>query len=404
MLDFSAMQYAQVKQYAVETAVAESAADPPRPKAVSRPKHRWAINGDFVRLKPTGVARYAREVTAALDQLVGEDHPLTRNLDLELVSPAPIDLKAIKVRLLPEFRSPRIPQFWVQAQLPRAVRGGLLSFCNLAPIHHSKHIACIHDLHTLQMPESYGYGFRLAHKLVLPRLGRTASRITTVSNLSRDHLISNRIADPEKIVVTYNGSDHVSRWDASKSAINLTNERPFVLFLGRSQKYKNNELIGKLAAPLDALGIDICVAGDYERASFGSAAQNAPNILHLGRISDDSLSHALNCCLCFLFPSRIEGFGLPAVEAMAHGCPLVASDAPCLPEVCGEAALYAGPDDVAAWLEAISRLRADSPLRNDLADKGRQRAKQFSWRRIAETYLGLIAEIEQQPANRGAGA
>src|SRR5690606_33139011 len=134
--------------------------------AVVRRRHSWLINGDFFTLKPTGVARYAFEVTRALDTLIAEGHPLTREIELTVLAPRPVPpgiLTCIPIRVVPEFRKPRLPQFWVQAQLPRVVQGGLLSFCNLAPVLVSRHIVCIHDLHTWIMPESYGLLFRLAH-------------------------------------------------------------------------------------------------------------------------------------------------------------------------------------------------------------------------------------------------
>src|SRR5690606_12234940 len=129
-------------------------------------RRQWTINGDFVALQPMRVARYAREVTLALDRLVAEGHPLARDLDLTVVVPAParesLPLRATEVEVVPEFRRPRLPQLWVQLQLPGHVRGGLLSFCNLAPVAVSRQIVCIHDLQTRLVPESYGRFFRLA--------------------------------------------------------------------------------------------------------------------------------------------------------------------------------------------------------------------------------------------------
>jgi glycosyltransferase involved in cell wall biosynthesis len=122
------------------------------------------------------------------------------------------------------------------------------------------------------------------------------------------------------------------------------------------------------------------------------------NIILLGRISDDDLAQALAGARAFLFPSRIEGFGLPAVEAMASGCPVVASTAPCLPEICGDAALYAGPDDAEGWIAAIERLHTDSATRSRTVEAGIARARRYTWRRIAEQYLELMAELD------GAGA
>ena len=357
----------------------------------------WTINGDFVALKPTGVPRYAREVTLALDRLVSEGHPLTEGLVLNLVAPREpqdLSLRNTAVRVVPEFDKPRLPQVWVQLQLPRHVQGGLLSFCNLAPVLNRRHIACIHDLHTWLQPESYGRGFRLAHKLILPLLGRRARHITTVSSLSRDHLIQYGIASADKITVTYNGADHATRWDAARSAVEI-GPRPFVLCLGQNQHYKNVKLVWRIAPALDALGLDVYMAGNISAEILNSyGGDPPPNLRLLGRIGDDDLAKAFGSALCFLFPSRIEGFGLPAVEAMTCGCPVIAADAPCLPEVCGEAALYAGPDDPAAWITAVGRLNGDSDFRERLIEQGHAQAARYSWRGIAEIYLRLMAEVD----------
>lgn len=364
---------------------------------------RWSINGDFVTLNPNGVARYAREVTSALDALIAEGHPLARGLDVNLIVPRETQLKlgAIGVLLVPEYSRPRLPQFWVQAQLPRHVPGGLLSFCNLAPISVSRQIACIHDLHTRLMPESYGLLFRWAHRLILPALGRRAAHITTVSQLSRGHLAACGIADANKITVTYNGADHATRWDAGRSQLQPVSDRPYVLCLGRDQKYKNIELLVRLAPLLDAMGLDLWMAGDAGEAVVSKFASPVPtNLRLLGRISDDDFKKALAGALCFLFPSRIEGFGLPAVEAMASGCPVVASTSPCLPEVCGDAALYADPDDLDGWADAIGRLRFRPELRRGLVEAGFAQAGRYTWRGIAEIYLKLMAEVDMADARR----
>lgn len=371
------------------------------------PRRVWTINGDFIGLRPTGVARYAREVTQALDKMIVEQHPLTSNLEIELVAPRqpPDDfaLQAIGVRVVPEFSKPRLPQFWVQAQLPRHVHGGLLSFCNLAPVAIARQIVCIHDLHTRIMPESYSRAFRWVHRAILPMLGKRVAAITTVSRFSRAQLIDYDVAPAGKITVAYNGSDHVTRWRAERSALKQHSHRPYVFCLGQSQKYKNAELLIRVAPMLDTLGIDIWMAGDIDTSLIERHADRKPPNLHLlGRISDDDFKKALSKALCFLFPSRIEGFGLPAAEAMAAGCPVVASTAPCIPEICGDAALYASPDDPVAWAGLVRRIRDDAALRQRMVDAGEIRALGYSWRAVAETYLKLMQQIDADGAGPAA--
>ncbi|GAB4072715.1 glycosyltransferase family 4 protein [Ancylobacter sonchi] len=372
-----------------------------RPREARDPAavRHWTINGDFTTLSPMGVARYAREVTLALDALVIEKHPLTRNLRLNLVAPRPptdpLPLQAIATQIAPEYSRPRLPQFWVQLQLPRHVRGGLLSFCNLAPVMVRRQVACIHDVQTLTSPHSYSRGFRWAHRVILPVLGRRASAITTVSNLSRDELVRHGVAPAEKIVVTYNGADHAKGWRPERSHQDFGTTRPFVLCLLRNQVHKNPELLLRLAQPLEVIGVDMMIMGELDaELTERLRMSGAQNVRVLGRISDDDFAAALSRALCFLLPSRAEGFGLPAVEAMMWGCPVVASTSPCLPEVCGSAALFADPDDTTAWISAIARLLASPELHQRFSSAGRKRANEFNWRRVAVAYLTLMAEID----------
>ncbi len=357
-------------------------------------KRHWTINGDFLHLRPTGIPRYAREVTLALDDLVAEGHPLARNLDLKIVASRQGEEKllprAIELQIVSELFKPRIPQSWVQIQLPLQVRGGLVNLANLGPILTSKQITCIHDLHPLMMPESFGRMFRWTHRSLQPILGRRSSFVTTVSNFVGDQLVQFGVAPRKKVVITYPGHEHAIKWRAENSKITI-GSRPFVLSLARDLKYKNTELVFRIAGTLDRAGIDVYLAGEFDVAALESrCGLRASNIRLLGRTSDDDLAKALDNALCFLFPSRIEGFGLPAVEAMARGCPLIAANAGSLPEVCADAALYAGVDDDQGWLSAIQRIKNESGLRQALIDKGRERVRMFSWRKVAETYLSLM--------------
>ena len=315
----------------------------------------------------------------------------------------PLSLLNIPVRIVPEFRL-RLPQVWVQVQLGRHVRGGLLSFCNLAPIGAGRHIACIHDLQTQTAPESYGLIFRLVHRFILPRLARRVALITTVSELSKASFVVHGLASAERVAVVYNGSDHALRWRAASALRTWTMDRPFVLCLGRDEAHKNMRLPWRMADPLRALGIDIVAVGDFDPARVDLNRPEIPSNLHcLGRVSDDELRGLFGQALCFAFPSRAEGFGLPAIEAMACDCPVVASTAPCLPEICGQAALYADPDDVSAWVAAVRAILLQPGLRQTLCDAGRQRAARFTWRATALSYLELMRQVDRQ-TQRSSGA
>lgn len=156
-------------------------------------------------------------------------------------------------------------------------------------------------------------------------------------------------------------------------------------------------LLARLAPLLDAMGLDLVMPGSADQATLLKYVPEMPrNVILPGRIADHDLKKALEGALCFLLPSRIEGFGLPVVEAMASGCPVVASTSPCLPEIGGDAALFADPNDVAAWAECVGMVLRSAELRSQLVAKGYARASGYSWRTIAEKYLRLMREVDEE--------
>jgi len=185
-------------------------------------------------------------------------------------------------------------------------------------------------------------------------------------------LVKYGIAREEKIFIAPNGYEHVLRWDAKRAQLPLlvTQKRPYVLPLGSSARHKNVGIILEQAQAFDAAGIEIVVAG----GSSGIFAANEPiaqrpNIHHAGFVGDNELAALYENAMCLAFPSTTEGFGIPPLEAMAKGCPVVSSNAARLVEVGGDAVLYADPDDGARWRDAIIGLDERKPSR----DVGRQR-------------------------------
>jgi len=169
-----------------------------------------------------------------------------------------------------------------------------------------------------------------------------------------------------------------------------------VVVVGGLAPHKNIGLLIALAPRLKSAGIRIAVAGLSSSRVFNTAGLESDSnvLIWLGRLSDGALAALLQDSLCLAFPSLIEGFGLPPLEAMALGCPVVASDTASMPEICGDAVLYAPPTDPERWYDQILRLYQDSGLRQELARAGRARARQFSWRTSALTYLAMVAKAD----------
>ncbi len=360
--------------------------------------HRhWSINGRFLTQRITGVQRHGHEVLHALDSLRAEGHALARGVRLDLLVPAATetvpDLRTIAVRRVGRMNG----HAWEQGELPFYSRGGILSLCNTSTVLRRRQIVCVHDVNTLSFPQSYAAAFRAFYRVLLPTLGHVAARVATVSRYSAEQLIEHGVVRRDRVVVIPNGHDHALRWRPRHGPATQAAAGPdTVVIVGSPAPHKNVGMILRLAQLLSGAGIRIAVVGRIDAHVFANAdfGPMADNIVWLGAISDDEMAALLGDCLCLVFPSFVEGFGFPPLEAMALGCPVISSDRASMPEVCGDAVLYAAPDDPAAWGKAILSLRNDAGLRARLAVLGKARAGLFTWRRAAEIYLETMATID----------
>lgn len=194
-----------------------------------------------------------------------------------------------------------------------------------------------------------------------------------------------------------NGHEHALRWLPAHSATTrpLADGRT-VLAIGSPAPHKNMDVLLGIADDLAEAGLRLAIAGLRDARVFQTppAGHDSANVVWLGRLSDEEIAALQRDALCLAFPSFAEGFGIPALEAMAWDCPVVASNRTSLPEVCGEAALYAEPDDPGAWRDQIVRLARDAGLRARLAGAGKARAKRFSWRTSAALFLEAMAAVD----------
>ncbi|WP_254023245.1 glycosyltransferase family 4 protein [Mesorhizobium ventifaucium] len=360
----------------------------------------WTINGRFLAQPTTGVQRYAREIVSALDALIVGQAALTRDLTVELlVPPGALDklpLAAIRVRTVGSFGG----HLWEQAVLPAHLRGGLLSLCNTGPLTVRRQVLCIHDVNTRAAPQSYSFPFRLLYRTLVPALGRASLKITTVSKYSAGELARCGVCPAAKVEIVGNGHEHALRWAPCHSEQTLAVAGPgTIVVLGSSIPHKNVGLIIGMHERLAAAGLQIVVVGASTSRVFASIGdQKSPNVIWLGRRSDAELGALLRDCLCLAFPSLVEGFGLPPLEAMTVGCPVVMSDRASLPEIGGDAVLYASPCDENAWFDCFMRLVHEEGLRTSLIARGRARAARFQWAASAQRYLELMASVDGVPA------
>ncbi len=359
-------------------------------------RQNWAINGRFLTQRVTGVQRYAYEIVSALDEILADQTELAQKVEFRLIAPpgAKRDLTLSRVQF--QQTKSGSGHRWDQSIFPFYSGSGVLSLGNFGPLLVGKQILCIHDANTFIEPESYSRAFRLAYCNLLPLMGKRATRVATVSQFSADMLVRYGVCTPDKIFIAPNGHEHVLRWDArrSKNTLLRTLTRPYVLLLGSRAKHKNVEVVLGQARRLDAAGIDIVVVGGEANIfSVDEPRAALSNVHYAGYVDDDDLAAFYEGALCLVFPSKTEGFGIPPLEAMVKGCPVICSNIAVLVEVGGDSAIYVNPDDANGWINAIVDLSTNVELRSSMVDKGSKRVALFSWKRSAAIYINEILDL-----------
>jgi glycosyltransferase involved in cell wall biosynthesis len=281
---------------------------------------------------------------------------------------------------------------WEQAALPVAARRAelLLSPANLAPLASRRNVVVIHDAAPVRHPEWHARAYAAWHRALLPRIARRARLVIVPSEFAGSELTSLFGLAPERVRVVPPGVDRsfAEPGDPAPLRARLGLERPYVLALGTEGPRKNLALLDRIAPRLAEEGLDVAIAGSTRPYLPAGGAGSARR---LGYVADTDLPALYAGAAAFAMPSVYEGFGLPCIEAMAAGAPVVAADRTALPEACGSAALLADPDDEDAFADAI--VRAAGQERDRLTAAGRERAAQLTWERTAAEVDAALGEL-----------
>lgn len=320
-----------------------------------------------------GVERVARELATRLPRLRPERYRVLR-------PPAALAFKA--------------GHLWEQALLPLAARRArlVLSPANLAPLAlGSRNVVSIHDVAALSRPDAYGRLYSGYQRRVLPRLARSAALVLTGSAFSRRELVELLGVPEERVALVPDGADErfSPAADAAGARRELGIDSPYVLAVGTASARKNLHVLAEAAERLKRNGVTLVVAGS-ERG-YLRASEPIPG-RRLGYVDDALMPGLYAGALALALPSLHEGFGLPAVEAMASGAPVVAANRGALPETCGDAALLVEPE-AEPFAEALERVASDDALRERLRAAGLERAARYTWQRSAERVDELIGEL-----------
>jgi glycosyltransferase involved in cell wall biosynthesis len=225
--------------------------------------------------------------------------------------------------------------------------------------------------------------------------------VMTVSQFSKAELVRCFGARPSAIRVSGEGWQHVRRQPADLSILERhgLHAGRFVLAVSSATPHKNFGVITRALARLPGEGIVLAVAGGDAPGVFADLSlEQRSAVKRLGYVTDGELRALYESAALFVFPSLYEGFGIPPLEAMAHGCPVLASNAAAIPEVCGDAALYFAPQDEAALAYWITRLLREPALRASLRAKGSKQLTKHSWDEAARRHLELLRELLGDPA------
>lgn len=289
-----------------------------------------------------------------------------------------------------------------------------------AGLYHAPHYVCppflpcpavvtVHDLIHLRFPPTRGRRLGPLYARVMLRLAtRRAAALVTVSEATRQDLAERLGVDPARVRVIPNGVDPAYRPAPDPDAVRaglarLGVRRPYVLFVGNPLPHKNLDGLLAAVAGLPPGTADLVVAGvgpahraRVESLVAGRGLQD--RVLLLPRVPRAALVQLYQGARALACPSLWEGFGLPALEAMACGTAVVAAARGALPEVVGDAALLVDPTRVDALRDALYTLAVHEAQRAALGERGRLRARLFSWRRTAEATLAVYQEVGRAPA------
>jgi len=325
------------------------------------------INGRFLSRRVTGVERYGREILS----LVGSNCRVERTRANGMAG-----------------------HVWEQFILPARLESKsiLWSPANTGPLSVRDQAVTIHDLSPIEHPEWFNTSFALWYRLFLPTLIKRARVIFTPSNYVKQKVIKR--FSVKNVIVTPNGVDALRFYP---NATQNTHELPekFILYVGTLQPRKNLQTLFRVWNEIkdEFETLWLVAAGDAGTVFAKTNLSLTERVRLLGYVSENDLPGIYAKATAFVLPALDEGFGLPVLEAMACGVPVVVSDGGALPETVGNAGLIFEATDSNGLATAIKKCLNDNDLCSALVIKGFERIKQFTWQKTAETVWKALNEI-----------
>lgn len=347
------------------------------------------INGKFLAHRVTGVHRYAIEIVKKLIAF-GEDVKVLVPPEMEFSStPFPekviFEVGGFKNRILWEHLS--LPKF-----LKKQKNYVLLSLCNIGSLYANNQILCVHDMSYAVNPSWFTKSFARYYRFMIPKLVKRAKRLITVSEFSKREITQQLNVDHHKISVVYNAPS--DKFALEKAQDFLKKKDDFFLFVGSMDPRKNINLLIDLFSKEKFKKERLVIVGAKAKA-FNEVNFVIPeNVSVLDRCDDDELADLYKRAKAMISPSFYEGFGIPVVEAMASGCPLILSNLDVYQEIADDGAVYFDPYSIISLEDAVqSVLNKKEEEMFQLVEKNLERSTDFSWDKSSKVLLNIIYQI-----------
>lgn len=257
----------------------------------------------------------------------------------------------------------------------------------------------IHDLVHLRFAGDYGLRQRIYYESVVRPAVRRAAAILTASEYSKNEILEWVRVPEHKVIVASPGVGP----EFTQQVEPLPLPYEYFLYVGNRKPHKNlARLLGAFAQAALGSQVRLVLSGtaDRETANMVNRLGLDGRVVFFGDVTEGALPRLYRGAIALIFPSLLEGFGLPPLEAMACGTPVIASNVSSIPEVVGKAGLMVNPYDVEALAEAMRQVSSDASLRASMAARGLEHAKLFSWDETAERVLQVLREAAGEPEGR----
>ncbi|MEI5996681.1 glycosyltransferase family 4 protein [Paraburkholderia bengalensis] len=357
----------------------------------------FAINGKFTSQPITGVQRVAYELTRAMQ--------LRESPGDELEIFVPQDAREPGASLKRQRRFPWLRgTLWEQITLPIAARGKtLVNLCNTTPLLMRRQVVMVHDMAVYDVPHGFSKKFLLWYRLLFSVLPRMEPTVLTVSAFSKRRICHHLKIDESRVAVIPPGADHLDRVIPDYGVMDRLQlkDDAYCVIVGSLDPRKNLQRVLEAIESLSHLReVRFVIVGGRNQRIFASegldAMSRSRQIVWAGFVSDGELKALYERAGCLVFPSLYEGFGLPPLEAMYCGCPVIASTRTSIPEACGDAAMYCDATSAQDIAEKISQMMSVRSLRQEYRERGIAHAREYRWDRSAKKLLDVLYGNESE--------